>query len=95
MRYDNSWQHVNIDTLSKRLLKNNSHEMGAKYKKFETIINEILKDPELIEHTWKKLNYLDLQTKRHEYRIATDIVKYLIRNSNIISKRNNLDLHIA
>lgn len=83
IKRNNEWKFINIDYLSDRLLNHNSAELDNYYTKYYNDIDNSIKNVELLEFIYKRLNYLDLTFNKKLFSNLKDEVKYIIK-SNII-----------
>jgi len=79
-----------IEYFSKRLINQNSAELGIFYNKNKENLNKIFKDIELLEFINTRFNYLDLHLNKKLFNDLKNEIylfnKYVLKNKKIIKK---------
>lgn len=75
VKKNNKWKKINLKSISSDLFVHNSQELNIKYNSFITIIDNMIRDPDIIEHIRNKINhnYIELTNKLLYNRILNDI----------------------
>ena len=77
IRENGEWKYTNIEQLSNKLINKNSYELSKYYNNKKNNIEERIKDIDLIEFIYSRLNYLDLSINKNIYKdIKKEIKKY-------------------
>lgn len=79
IKSDDKWISKNINTLATLLLRDNSHEIHKRYSESKNIIEDIIKNEDIIEYINKNSNYLDLQIDKIRYKKTIDDIKTIIK----------------
>ena len=83
IKKDNKWSIINIDYLADNLFKNNSYELLEYYNKKKKEIDEKIKNIEIIEFIYSRLNYLDLSLNKDIFNKIKNEIKNKIRTLSI------------
>ena len=90
IKKDNEWKYIGIEYFSKRLINQNSAELGIFYNKNKENLNKIFKDIELLEFINTRFNYLDLHLNKKLFNDLKNEIylfnKYVLKNKKIIKK---------
>ena len=79
IKNDNRWGLTNLDILSNKLVDKNSFELRNYYNKQKTDIEEKIKNIELLEFIYSRLNYLDLNLNRTLFNNIKNEIKNIIK----------------
>lgn len=83
------WKYTNIDELSNNLIKKNSFELSNYYSNKKDEIEERIKNIDVIDFIYSRLNYLDLSINKNLFKDIKNEIKNIIKNT--ILKKINLE----
>ena len=83
IKHNNKWNIANIDLITDKLINKNSKELLNYYNNKRTDIEDKIKNIEILEFIYSRLNYLDLHINKKLF----DNIKFEIKN---IIKYNNI-----
>ena len=84
IREKGEWKYTNIEQLSNKLIKKNSYELSEYYNNKKNNIEERIKDIDLIEFIYSRLNYLDLSINKNIYKDIKKEIKNIIKSTLLI-----------
>jgi uncharacterized C2H2 Zn-finger protein len=84
IREKGEWKYTNIEQLSNKLIKKNSYELSEYYNNKKNNIEERIKDINLIEFIYSRLNYLDLSINKNIYKDIKNEIKNIIKSTLLI-----------
>ena len=84
IREKGEWKYTNIEQLSNKLIKKNSYELSEYYNNKKNNIEERIKDIDLIEFIYSRLNYLDLSINKNIYKDIKTEIKNIIKSTLLI-----------
>ncbi len=84
IRENGEWKYTNIEQLSNKLIKKNSYELSEYYNNKINNIEERIKDINLIEFIYSRLNYLDLSINKNIYKDIKNEIKNIIKSTLLI-----------
>ncbi len=73
-----------MEQLSNNLIKKNSNELSEYYNNKKNNIEERIKDIDLIEFIYSRLNYLDLSINKNIYKDIKNEIKNIIKSTLLI-----------
>ena len=76
IKHDNKWNIANIDLITDKLINKNSNELLNYFNNKKTNIEQKIKNIEILEFIYSRLNYLDLQLNKKLF----DNIKFEIKN---------------
>jgi hypothetical protein len=79
IKNDNRWGLTNLDIISSKLFDKNSFELRNYYNNQKTDIEEKIKNIELLEFIYSRLNYLDLNLNRTLFNNIKNEIKNIIK----------------
>ena len=79
IKNDNRWSLTNLDILSNKLFDKNSYELINYYNNQKTDIEEKIKNIELLEFIYSRLNYLDLYLNKSLFNNIKNEIKNIIK----------------
>ena len=79
IKNNNRWGLTNLDILSNKLFDKNSFELRNFYNNQKTDIEEKIKNIELLEFIYSRLNYLDLNLNRSLFNNIKNEIKNIIK----------------
>jgi hypothetical protein len=79
IKNDNRWGLTNLDILSNKLFDKNSYELRNYYNNKKTDIEEKIKNIEVLEFIYSRLNYLDLNLNRTLFNNIKNEIKNIIK----------------
>ena len=79
IKNDNRWGLTNLDILSNKLFDKNSYELINYYNNQKTDIEEKIKNIELLEFIYSRLNYLDLYLNKSLFNNIKNEIKNIIK----------------
>ena len=79
IKNDNRWGLTNLDILSNKLFDKNSFELRNYYNNQKTDIEEKIKNIELLEFIYSRLNYLDLYLNKSLFNNIKNEIKNIIK----------------
>ena len=84
IRENGEWKYTNIEQLSNKLINKNSYELSKYYNNKKNNIEERIKDIDLIEFIYSRLNYLDLSINKNIYKDIKKEIKNIIKSTLLI-----------
>ena len=84
IRENGEWKYTNIEQLSNKLINKNSYELSEYYNNKKNNIEERIKDIDLIEFIYSRLNYLDLSINKNIYKDIKKEIKNIIKSTLLI-----------
>ena len=81
IRENNRWKYTNIDYLANDLLNKNSNELRTIYNKEKERFENKIRNLELIEFIYSRLNYLDLSMDKHIFKNIKMEIKNIIKST--------------
>ena len=84
IRENGEWKYTNIEQLSNKLINKNSYELSKYYNNKKNNIEERIKDIDLIEFIYSRLNYLDLSINKNIYKDIKTEIKNIIKSTLLI-----------
>ena len=84
IRENGEWKYTNIEHLSNKLINKNSYELSEYYNNKKNNIEERIKDIDLIEFIYSRLNYLDLSINKNIYKDIKKEIKNIIKSTLLI-----------
>lgn len=69
------WKYTNIDELSNNLIKKNSFELSNYYSNKKDEIEERIKNIDVIDFIYSRLNYLDLSINKNLFKDIKNEIK--------------------
>jgi len=84
IRENGEWKYTNIEELSNNLIRKNSNELTEYYRNKKDNIEERIKDIDLIQFVYSRLNYLDLSLNKNIYKDIKNEIKNIIKNTILI-----------
>jgi|688.fasta_scaffold02753_41 hypothetical protein len=84
IREKGEWKYTNIEQLSNKLINKNSYELSEYYNNKKNNIEERIKDIDLIEFIYSRLNYLDLSINKNIYKDIKNEIKNIIKSTLLI-----------
>lgn len=84
IKNNNRWGLTNLDILSNKLFDKNSFELRNYYNNQKMDIEEKIKNIELLEFIYSRLNYLDLNLNRLLFNNIKNEIKNIIKSSLLI-----------
>ena len=79
IKNDNRWGLTNLDIISNKLFDKNSYELRNYYNNQKTDIEEKIKNIEVLEFIYSRLNYLDLYLNRTLFNNIKNEIKNIIK----------------
>ena len=79
IKNDNRWGLTNLDILSNKLFDKNSYELRNYYNNQKMDIEEKIKNIEVLEFIYSRLNYLDLYLNKSLFNNIKNEIKNIIK----------------
>jgi len=83
IKNNDKWGSTNLDLLSDKLFNKNSYELRNYYNNQKTDIEEKIKNIELLEFIYSRLNYLDLYLNKSLFNNIKNEIKNIIKFNNL------------